>query len=101
MSRILNEKVESLQKLSECIYKMNINSEYIAGKAKPGQFVNIKCCDGINALLRRPISICNVDKNKSIDIVFQIKGIGTEYLSQKNPGDKVDLIGPLGIPLPF
>ncbi len=99
MSRILNEKVESLQKLSECIYKMNINSEYIAGKAKPGQFVNIKCCDGINALLRRPISICNVDKNKkSIDIVFQIKGIGTEYLSQKNPGDKVDLIGPLGNP---
>lgn len=99
MSKILNEKVESVEKLSESIYKMTINSEYIVNRAKPGQFVNIKCCDGINALLRRPISICNVDKdNKTIDIVFQIKGVGTEYLSKKRMGDKVDLIGPLGNP---
>lgn len=99
MSRILNEKVEGVEKLSDSIYKMTLNSEYIAQKAKPGQFINIKCCDGINALLRRPISICSVDKDKkNIDIVFQIKGIGTEYLSQKKSGDKVDLIGPLGNP---
>ncbi|MDQ2085243.1 dihydroorotate dehydrogenase electron transfer subunit [Herbivorax sp. ANBcel31] len=99
MSRILSEKVESVEKLSRSIYKMTINSEYIVERAYPGQFVNIKCCDGINALLRRPISICNVDKEKKcIDIVFQVKGIGTEYLSKKTLGDKVDLIGPLGNP---
>lgn len=99
MSKILNEKVEMVEKLSESIYKMRINSEYIVENAKPGQFVNIKCCEGINALLRRPISICNVDKlKKTVDIVFQIKGIGTEYLSKKSKGDKLDLIGPLGNP---
>jgi len=34
----------------------------------------------------------------TFDIVFQVKGIGTEYLSQKSAGSEVDLIGPLGKP---
>ena len=58
-----------------------------------------KCSEGINALLRRPISICRVDREKgTFDIVFQIKGIGTEFLSQKRAGSEVDLIAPLGKP---
>ncbi|TYQ13307.1 UNVERIFIED_CONTAM: dihydroorotate dehydrogenase electron transfer subunit [Acetivibrio alkalicellulosi] len=99
MSKVLKEKVERVEKLAESIYKMTIKSEYITQKAVPGQFVNVKCSEGINALLRRPISICNVDvKNETLDIVFQIKGIGTEYLSQKRIGSQVDLIAPLGKP---
>ncbi|HOQ37816.1 MAG TPA: dihydroorotate dehydrogenase electron transfer subunit [Acetivibrio sp.] len=97
MSRILTEKVVSVKELAKNIYKMTVQSEYISMNAVPGRFVNVKCCCGIDALLRRPISICNVDKDGgSFDIVFQVKGKGTEYLSQKKAGDEVDLIGPLG-----
>lgn len=99
MSRVLMEKIEGIEKIAKSIYKMTVKSKDISMNARPGQFVNVKCSEGINALLRRPISICNVDRDReTFDIVFQIKGIGTEYLSQKKVGSEVDLIGPLGKP---
>ncbi|MCX7746822.1 MAG: dihydroorotate dehydrogenase electron transfer subunit [Clostridia bacterium] len=99
MAKVLNEEIRGICKIAPSIYKMTIKSEYVAQNAKCGQFVNVKCSEGINALLRRPISICDVDKeSNTFDICFQIKGIGTEYLAQKKVGSKVDLIAPLGTP---
>lgn len=99
MSRILNEKVKQIQMLAPGIFKMTLFSDYVSENAKPGQFVNVKCGDGINALLRRPISICSVSRAAgTFDMVFQLKGIGTEILSKKRPGDLVDIIAPLGNP---
>lgn len=97
MSKILMEKIASIEEVAKTIFKMTVKSEYISMNAVPGQFVNVKCCEGVDALLRRPISICSVDKDKAtFDIVFQMKGKGTQYLSQKKVGSEVDLIGPLG-----
>lgn len=97
MAKVLCEKIVAVEHLTASICKMTIHSEYVAGQAAPGQFVNVKCSEGINALLRRPISICDVDRERqTLDIVFQIKGIGTEYLSRKQAGDPIDLIAPLG-----
>lgn len=85
------------EKLGAEIYKFTIESEYVAKNAKAGQFVNVKCADGIGALLRRPISICSIDReNNTFDIVFQIKGNGTELLAKKNIGEEIDLIAPVG-----
>ncbi len=97
MAKLLKGEVKIIQKISPIIYRMTIGSEYITKNAAPGQFINIKCSEGINPLLRRPISICNVNRqDNTFDIVFQIKGVGTEYLSQKKVGSEVDLIAPLG-----
>lgn len=99
MSKVLKEKIRQIENLAPSIYKMTIASEYVSQNAKAGQFVNVKCSEGINALLRRPISICDVDKERgTFDIVFQIKGIGTEYLAGKAVGSQVDIIAPLGNP---
>lgn len=89
--------VLSMDELTGGIYRMTLESEYIARTALPGQFVNIRCCDGSSTLLRRPISICSVDRaSNCYDIVFQVKGTGTELLAQKRPGDEIDVMGPLG-----
>jgi dihydroorotate dehydrogenase electron transfer subunit len=97
MSKLLNDKILDVAQLAPTIYKMTLQSEYLSQNALPGQFVNIKCSEGINALLRRPISICNVDRRgMSYDIVFQIKGTGTELLSKKQRNETVDVLGPLG-----
>jgi len=99
MSKLLIEKVTDTKKIAPGIYIMTVESEYIAGNALPGQFVNVKCCEGLDALLRRPISICSVDRdNNTFEIVFQVRGIGTRYLSFIKTGDEIDLIGPLGTP---
>lgn len=99
MPKVLHEKIISTKKLAPEIYKIKFQSEYIALHATPGQFVNVKCQEGYNALLRRPISICDVDRiNHIVEIVFRVHGTGTEYLAQKIPGTYLDVIGPLGNP---
>lgn len=59
--------------------------------------MEIRVTDEIEPLLRRPISIHSIDKEKGIvEFVFQIKGKGTEILSAKKEGEDVDILGPLG-----
>ena len=66
----------------------------IAAAAQPGQFVHIL---PVGHTLRRPISLCGIDKEKgTICIVFELKGSGTETLAACNVGDCMDVLGPLG-----
>lgn len=57
------------------------------------QFVHIACGEG--HLLRRPISICTW-QGSHLRIVFQVKGDGTKWLSERKVGDVLDVLGPLG-----
>lgn len=90
-----NSKVEELKQLNKHIYLLKIHSPVIAGQIKPGQFVNIKVSGNLVPLLRRPFSVCNV-QGESIFIMFHVLGQGTKILSEKQPGDKLDILGPLG-----
>lgn len=95
----INVKVELVKKqiLKDDIIKFSVKSKEIAESAKPGNFLEIRVSDYIEPLLRRPISIYNIDKeNNMIEFIFQIKGKGTKILSEKIIGDKIDIIGPLG-----
>jgi len=97
MAKILKEKIISVEEIGPEVFKMTIESGYVSEKASPGQFVNVKCGDGSNPLLRRPISICDVDRKAgTFDLVFQVRGSGTGILSTKKPGDEIDMIAPLG-----
>lgn len=80
--------------LSKDIYDLWIYSPKLASEAKPGQFVDVKC-NGFT--LRRPISICDIDKqNGRIRLVFEVRGQGTNWMSNKHGGGCIDLLGPLG-----
>lgn len=97
MPKQLTDRVIDVEELAEDVFRMTVSSEYVAENATPGQFVNIKCCEGTQALLRRPISICSINKKDgSYDLVFQRKGNGTELLAMKKAGDALDILGPLG-----
>lgn len=85
------------------IYKMELQAPEITQKANPGQFLHIRCSDTVSPLLRRPISIAHVDeKTGKMGIIYRVVGEGTQLLCQKSPGNRVDIIGPLGrgFPLP-
>ena len=62
------------------------------GFTAPGQFLNLKI-DGL--YLRRPISICDWDKD-SVDIIYKVIGKGTEALSKMIPGEIISALLPLG-----
>ena len=85
----------SKEMLVEGIYKFAIKANEIASVAKAGQFLEIKVSDTTEPFLRRPISIFNID-GENVEFIFQVKGRGTELLSNKKVGDKIDVLGPLG-----
>jgi dihydroorotate dehydrogenase electron transfer subunit len=67
----------------------------IARDASAGQFVNVKVGQGLVPLLRRPFSICRVNKGK-VEILYEVLGEGTRVLAQRRVGEELDVIGPLG-----
>jgi len=98
-----------IQTKAKLIYNTRVKNNYwygvfnapsLAKKAAPGQFVNIKLSDDYEPLLRRPFSIHRVTGYglgvTGIEILYEIVGRGTEALSQKKPGEPLDIIGPLG-----
>jgi dihydroorotate dehydrogenase electron transfer subunit len=73
---------------------IHIEAPDIAKEAKPGQFITISC--GQDFILRRPLSIHQVEKRKGLSILFAVVGAGTQWLSQRQKNEKLDLLGPLG-----
>jgi dihydroorotate dehydrogenase electron transfer subunit len=74
---------------------MRIRSPKCAAAAKPGSFVHITCDDSLP--MRRPLSIMRVEDD-CIDILFKIVGDGLRRLSNKQPGDSISVLGPIGLP---
>lgn len=85
----VNEKVM----LTNKVFSLKINAPEIASAAAAGQFVHIKC--GEDNLLRRPISISDASDGV-LTLVFEVRGTGTGWLSERRPGDRLDFLGPLG-----
>ena len=95
MAKKVIAELVSKEILAEGIYKFAIKAKEIASVAKAGQFLEIKVTDTIEPFLRRPISIFNIN-GENVEFIFQVKGQGTELLSNKKVGDKIDVLGPLG-----
>jgi len=63
----------------------------------PGQFLTIRVTDTTVPLLRRPFAFSGyTDSLNAASIIYQKRGIATELLAGKSPGEKLDIIGPLG-----
>jgi dihydroorotate dehydrogenase electron transfer subunit len=72
-----------------------LETPQIAPQAQPGQFVMVRCGEKGEYQLRRPLGIHQREGDK-IALLFSVVGGGTEWLSQRQPGDRLDLLGPLG-----
>ncbi len=80
--------------IAKRVFDITISCPEIAQNAQPGQFAQV-AAEGF--FLRRPISICDIDKTKgTIRIVFEVRGKGTDKISQLSCGSLIDIIAPLG-----
>lgn len=77
------------------VYLIWLDCPTLTPEAKPGQFVMVRCGDGEKFQLRRPFSIHQID-GKRLALLFNVVGRGTHWLSQRQAGDNLDLLGPLG-----
>lgn len=102
MAEKVKEKamIISQEEISEDIYSMWIETN-AAKTAKPGQFMALYCNDG-SRVLPRPISICEIDKEKNaLRLVYRVVGKGTDEFSKYHAGTEIDVMGPLGNGFPM
>ncbi|MHB1420893.1 MAG: dihydroorotate dehydrogenase electron transfer subunit [Bacillota bacterium] len=90
--------------VTKSYYHLVVQLPCITGQAKPGQFAHVLCNgdENVDPLLRRPLSFHWVDKPCGYaGFLYQVVGKGTRRLSQRKPGDLLDVIGPLGNGFPL
>ena len=77
--------------LTSSVYLMLLEGD-TSDITAPGQFVNIQL-DGL--FLRRPISVCDSEKN-TLTLIYKVVGRGTELMSRMKCGEKLDILTGLG-----
>ncbi len=79
-------------------FVQRIRAPNCAAGAQPGQFVHLTCDDQLP--MRRPLSIMRA-RDDWIEVLYKIVGQGLRLLSQKRPGQRISVLGPIGRPFRF
>ena len=75
--------VVAQQQIATNIFELTLQGQLVQDMT-PGQFVHVKVSDTFEPLLRRPISIANVDKeNNQFTMIYRAEGRGTNFFSNK------------------
>ena len=78
-------------------YLMRLQAPLTAAEAKPGSFIYLACDASLS--MRRPMSIMRTDPTAGwIEILYKAHGQGTKLLAQRQPGETINLLGPIGTP---
>jgi dihydroorotate dehydrogenase electron transfer subunit len=76
---------------------LRVEAPECAARALPGSFVHLQC-DPLQPM-RRPISIMRVSASEGwVELLYKRVGSGTQLLSQREVGERVSLLGPIGKP---
>ncbi len=87
------------KELAPGIFDFWLECPALAASAQPGQFAQIYLP---GHSLRRPISICGIDREKGrLRFVFQVRGQGTAELAAFQEGERVEILAPLGSGFPI
>ncbi|MGM0522689.1 MAG: dihydroorotate dehydrogenase electron transfer subunit [Bacillota bacterium] len=94
----IETRVVSMENIAKATYQLVIHVETDVLKTiKPGQFVHIKVGEGTEHMLRRPISICDVNvTEETMTLIFKVFGKGTDKLATLKPSHAIDLLIPCG-----
>jgi dihydroorotate dehydrogenase electron transfer subunit len=79
---------------------LRLNCSAEAAQAVPGQFFQLLCPHppGEQPFLRRPMSLYGVDPDKrQVEFLYKVMGAGTRGLDTIKVGDRLDIMGPLGV----
>ncbi|WP_449539950.1 dihydroorotate dehydrogenase electron transfer subunit [Ferdinandcohnia sp. Marseille-Q9671] len=92
-----NMKIIKHSRIAEDIFELTLAGSVVNKMLQPGQFVHVKVSEGLDPLLRRPISIADINREQEeCTLIYRKEGLGTRVLSEKNKDQFVDVLGPLG-----
>lgn len=98
-------EVFAYRKAGDHYHALTIVAPEVCSRALPGQFISIRSIEDKSLLLRRAFSIHQVDRRPgwagTIEIIFDIRGKGTDLLARARQHTQLDVMGPLGRPFRF
>lgn len=91
--------------LGEEWFEIHVDAPSLASRVRAGQFVQVAVGEPDEPLIRRPFSVFDVRPEpgpgaQTVVLLYQRVGPGTRWMSRLRPDDPIDLLGPLGRPLP-
>lgn len=97
--RLETARVLSQEELYQDTFLMWLSCPPVARGASPGRFLMIHCAEGYDPLLPRPLSFHRFRDSageRQFAILYDVRGRGTAWLSERQAGDRLTLFGPLG-----
>ena len=84
------------QPVDETMVHLSMDAPQIAATAGPGQFITL-ALPGSEPVLPRPFDLHFADPDSGrIDIIYRVKGRGTQQLASLRPGETIEVHGPFG-----
>jgi len=74
------------------LFTLEVDREFAT--PMPGQFVHVAASEELT--LRRPFSVAGVPRERSLDLLVELRGKGTRTLAEQAEGSSVSVMGPLG-----
>lgn len=83
--------------MAHLTYRLRLEAPRMARKARCGQFLMLQVRDGLDPLLRRPLSFHRIlPEEGAVELLYRVVGRGTWLLSRVAPAMRLGLLGPLG-----
>jgi dihydroorotate dehydrogenase electron transfer subunit len=97
-----NMEIVSQKEIASQVYELVLKGQELVNLAMQGQFLHVKVSEGTDPLLRRPISIAQIEKEKGeLTVIYRSGGRGTNMLALKQTGEIISVLGPLGNGFPL
>jgi dihydroorotate dehydrogenase electron transfer subunit len=101
--RAVQQTVEIIEnvRLARDTYRVRFHSPQIARRILPGQFLMLRLAGISDPLIGRPLALYDTmlsaaGEPTAVDVVYLVKGKLTSRLWQLQPGQQLDIWGPLG-----
>ena len=89
-------EITDVVELAEGVIRLTFRDEYIAGHARPAQFVNLFSNDPLKPM-PRPFGVSET-RGDEVSVIFAVVGKGTDEFARLRAGDEIQVLGPLGRP---
>ena len=93
MAKNFTAEIISNEAVAEKIFRLTVDAPELAENSRAGQFVHVKISDDFT--LRRPLGIASTAGGR-VKIFYRLVGRGTEFLSQRRAGERLEILGSLG-----
>jgi dihydroorotate dehydrogenase electron transfer subunit len=97
----LETEIEANEPIARNTYRLRFAAPGIATRIFPGQFVMVRLAGCLDPLIGRPFALFDIVRNgagmvHAMDVVYLVKGKLTSRLVTMQPGQRIQVWGPLG-----